>query len=179
MRDQIIALAKKCDADIVGFAPADRFEKNDPVFCLFPDVKTVIGLGFRVLRGIYRGVEEGTTYYQYTTMGVENLEETVMPMALLRVAALIEEQGYIALPQRRSPLIVAQANETNPEMQYSDIYRGVTGETQLDFLNCAVKCGLGERSMIGSLLTPEYGPFIRYCFILTDMVPLNVHRLVV
>ena len=54
MREQIIALAKKCDADIVGFAPADRFEKNDPVFRLFPGVKTVIGLGFRVLRGIYR-----------------------------------------------------------------------------------------------------------------------------
>ena len=169
MREQIIALAKKCDADIVGFAPADRFEKNDPVFRLFPGVKTVIGLGFRVLRGIYRGVEEGTTYYQYTTMGVENLEETVMPMALLRVSNLIEQEGYIALPQRKSPLIVEGENETNPEMQYSDVYRGVTKEVQLDFLDCAVKCGLGERSMIGSLLTPEYGPFIRYCFILTDM----------
>ena len=169
MRDKIIELAKKCDADLVGFAPADRFEKNDAIFRLFPEVKTVIGLGFRVLRGIYRGVEEGTTYYQYTTMGVENLEETVMPMALLRVAGLIESEGYLALPQRRSPLILSETGETNPEMQYSDIYRGVTAETQLDFLDCAVKCGLGERSKIGTLLTPEYGPFIRYCFILTDM----------
>lgn len=169
MRDKIIELAKKCDADLVGFAPAERFDKNDPVFRIFPETKTVIGLGFRVLRGIYRGVEEGTTYYQYTTMGVENLEETVMPMALLRVANLIEGEGNIAVPQRRSPLIVADEAETNPEMQYTDVYRGVTKENQLDFLDCAVKCGLGERSMIGSLLTPEYGPFIRYCFILTDM----------
>ncbi|MBO7217215.1 MAG: 4Fe-4S binding protein, partial [Clostridia bacterium] len=44
----------------------------------------------------------------------------------------------------------------------------VKAENQLDFLNCAVQCGLGERSMINSLLTPEYGPFIRYCFVLTD-----------
>ena len=46
-------------------------------------------------------LEEGTTYYQYTTMGVECLEETVMPMALMRVSNLIEKEGYIALPQRR------------------------------------------------------------------------------
>ena len=46
--------------------------------------------------------------------------------------------------------------------------KGIKAENQIDFLNCAVMCGLGERSMINSLLTPEYGPFIRYCFILTD-----------
>ena len=72
MRNKIIELAKICDADLVGFAPASRFDSNDAIFKILPNVKTVIGLGFRVLRGIYRGVEEGTTYYQYTTMGVEN-----------------------------------------------------------------------------------------------------------
>ncbi len=169
MRNQIIELAKKCDADIVGFAPASRFDSSDPIFKIFPNTKTVIGLGFRILRGIFRGVEEGTTYYQYTTMGVENLEETVMPMALIRVANLIEEEGYIALPQRKSPLILNEEGTTNPEVDYTDVYHGVKAENQLDFLNCAVQCGLGEKSKIGSLLTPEYGPFIRYCFILTDM----------
>lgn len=169
MRQQIIDLAKKCDADIVGFAPASRFDKDDAIFRIFPNVKTVIGMGFRILRGIFRGVEEGTTYYQYTTMGVENLEETVMPMALLRVANLVESEGFIAVPQRRSPLILNEEGTTNPEVDYTDVYHGVKKENQLDFLDCAVKCGLGEKSMIGSLLTPEYGPFIRYCFILTDM----------
>ena len=181
MRNQIIELAKKCDADIVGFAPASRFDTNDPIFKIFPNTKTVIGLGFRILRGIFRGVEEGTTYYQYTTMGVENLEETVMPMALIRVANLIEEEGYIALPQRKSPLILNEEGTTNPEVDYTDVYHGVKAENQLDFLNCAVQCGLGEKSKIGSLLTPEYGPFIRYCFILTDMeleaTPLATHSL--
>ena len=169
MRNKIIELAKKLDADIVGFAPISRFEKNDSLFKIFPQTKTVIGLAFRVLRGIYRGVEEGTTYYQYTTMAVENLEETVMPMALLRVSNLIESQGYIAVPQRINPLILNDTISTNPEVDYVDIFHGVTKENQLDFLNCAVKCGLGERSKINSLLTPEFGPFVRYCFILTDM----------
>jgi ferredoxin len=118
---------------------------------------------------IYRGVEEGTTYYQYTTMGVENLEETVMPLALINVSNLIEEEGFEAVPQRRNQLIMNTVGQTNPEVDYTDVYHGVKAENQLDFLNCAVQCGLGERSKIGSLLTPEYGPFIRYCFILTDM----------
>ena len=168
MKNKIIELAKKYDADIVGFAPADRFDKDDAIFKIFPNVKTVIGLGFRVLRGIYRGVEEGTTYYQYTTMGVENLEETVMPLALINVSNFLDDEGFEAIPQRRNQLIMNEENETNPEVDYTDIVRGVKAENQIDFLDCAVKCGLGEKSMINSLLTPEYGPFVRYCFILTD-----------
>ena len=152
MKEQIIGLAKKCDADVVGFAPISRFDKDDKIFKIMPNVKTVIGLGFRILRGIFRGVEEGTTYYQYTTMGVENLEETVMPMALLRVSNLIEGEGYIALPQRISPLILNEEGTTNPEVDYTDVFHGVKAENQIDFLDCAVKCGLGERSKINSFI---------------------------
>ena len=168
MIEKIIECARRFDADVVGFAPSERFSPMDPLFQIFPETKTVIGLGFRVLRGVYRGIEEGTTYYQYTTMGVENLEETVMPMALINVCNLIEEEGYEAIPQRRNQLIMEETGSTNPEVDYTDIYRGVTAEHQLDFLNCAVQCGLGEKSMIGTLLNREFGPFIRYCFILTD-----------
>ena len=96
MIEKIIACATRYDADIVGFAPADRFSAEDPIFKILPGTKTVIGLGFRILRGTYRGIEEGTTYYQYTTMAVENMEETVMPMAQLKVAMYLESQGHVA-----------------------------------------------------------------------------------
>ena len=168
MRQAIIDTALKLDADVIGFAPASRFDKEDAVFKILPTAKTVIGLGFRVLRGEYRGVEEGTTYYQYTTMGVENLEETVMPLALLRISNLIEENGFEAMPQRRNQLIMNEENETNPEVDYNDIYRGVSAENQIDFNKCAILCGLGEKGLSGAVLNDEYGPFIRYCFIITD-----------
>lgn len=169
MKKRIIDLAKKNGADIVGFAPASRFEKDSPIFKLMPNAKTVIGMAFRVLRGIYRGTEEGTTYYQYTTMGVENMEETIMPMALLRVSMLIEENGGLALPQRRHQQIMSEENSTNPEVAYNSIKRGVKNETQLDFTDTAVKCGLGEKGFHGALLTDEFGPMVRYCFVITDM----------
>ena len=168
MKNKIIELAKANGADIVKFAPKERFEKDSPIFKIMPETKTVIGLAFRVLRGIYRGVEEGSTYYQYTTMAVENMEETIMPMAQLRVSMLLEEEGYFALPQRRHQQIMAEENSTNPEVAYDAVYRNKSQETQIDFLDTAIKCGLGEKSFHNVLLTDEFGPMVRYCFILTD-----------
>lgn len=168
MRDTVIKIAKENGADIVGFAPADRFDRESAVFKIMPETKTVIGLAFRVLRGIYRGIEEGSTYYQYTTMAVENMEETIMPMAQLKVAMALEEAGYTALPQRRHQQIMAEKNSTNPEVAYDAVYRGRDAEKQIDFLETAVKCGLGEKGFHNALLTDEFGPMVRYCFILTD-----------
>lgn len=168
LRERIIETAKAHGADLVGFAPADRFDREDAIFKIFPQTKTVIGLAFRILRGIYRGIEEGSTYYQYTTMAVENMEETIMPMAQLRVAMMMEAEGFLALPQRRHPQIMAEENSTNPEVAYDAIYRGREAEVQMDFLDAAVKCGLGERGLYNVLLTEEFGPMVRYCFLLTD-----------
>lgn len=167
MNSAVTKIAKENLADLVTFAPRERFEPTDPIFKILPETQTVICLGFRVLRGIYRGTEEGTTYYQYTTMGVENMEETIMPMAQLRVAAFLEEKGFLALPQRRHQQIMAEPNSTNPEVAYDAVYRGKTAEVQLDFENTAVKCGLGEKGLSGAILTSDFGPFVRYCFILT------------
>lgn len=170
MKSEIIRIAKENLADIVGFAAADSFDKSDPIFKIFPDTKTVIALAFRVLRGTYRGTEEGTTYYQYTTMGVENMEETVMPMAQIKIANFIEQQGFLAIPQRRHQQIMAEENSTNPEVAYDAVYRNKKAENQMNFTDAAVKCGIGEKGLSGAVLTDEFGPMVRYCFILTDAV---------
>ena len=170
MKEKLIAIAKENGADLVGFAPAERFSAEDPIFKIFPGTKTVVGLAFRVLRGIYRGIEEGSTYYQYTTMAVENMEETVMPMAQLKVAAALEAEGFLALPQRRHQQIMAEADSTNPEVAYDAVFRNRGAEVQMDFLDAAIRCGLGEKGLHGGLLTDEFGPMVRWCFLLTDAV---------
>jgi epoxyqueuosine reductase QueG len=38
----------------------------------------------------------------------------------------------------------------------------------MNFVDSAVKCGVGEKGFHGALLTDEFGPMVRYCFILTD-----------
>ena len=167
LREQIVACAKKNGADLVGFASADRFT-DGVIQQIFPGVKTVIGIAFRVLRGSYRGVEEGTTYYQYTTTGVETIEETLMPGALLRLCACLEDAGYVGVPQRRNQLLRPEEKTPNPEMLHTKWYAAGAKEPQMDFTATAVACGLGEKGMSGTLLTDDFGPFQRYAFVLTD-----------
>jgi len=167
LKNKIIACLKENGADLVGFSGVERFADNMPRK-IFPETKTVIGIAFRVLRGSHRGTEEGTTYYQYSTTGIEALEETVMPMAMLRTCVILENHGFAGLPQKRNQTIMTEMDSTNPEMDYEAIYRGISAENQLDFESSAVLCGLGEVGLHGSLLTEDFGPFQRYCFILTD-----------
>ncbi|MBR6603215.1 MAG: hypothetical protein IKK94_04285 [Clostridia bacterium] len=168
LKNRIIECAKAEAADLVGFASAERFPKDDPIFKIFPEVKTVICLCFRVLRGIYRGIEEGTTFYQFSTMARQTLEETVLPIASLRVANLIEAEGYTALPQHRSNLLVKEEGDTNPEAPYKSIVAVGDKDLEMDFERSAVLCGIGELGFYGKLLTEEFGPMVRVCYILTD-----------
>lgn len=168
MKQELIDLARQCGADLVGVAPASRFAPSHRIFRIYPQVKSVVGLAFRCLRGSYRGTEEGTTYYQYTTMSVENIEETVMPVALVRLSNLIESKGFTAVPQRRHQTIMEEADGMNPEVAYDAITRDRPQEPQFDFTDAAVKCGLGELGFHGALLTDDFGPMQRTCFILTD-----------
>ena len=167
LKEEIVGLFQKCGADIVRFGAAEAC-KDPAVLKLMPEAKTVICAAFRQLRGARRGIEEGSTYYQYTTNAVEVLEENVMPVALLRGSALLEDRGFEALPQRRSQLIMHEENSTNFEMNYQNVYRGKTAENMLDFEQCALDCHLGEMGESGSILTDEFGPCQRYVFIITD-----------
>lgn len=168
MKQELIDLARQCGADLVGVAPASRFAPSHRIFRIYPQVKSVVGFAFRCLRGSYRGTEEGTTYYQYTTMSVENIEETVMPVALVRLSNLIESKGFTAVPQRRHQTIMEEVDGMNPEVAYDAITRDRPQEPQFDFTDAAVKCGLGEHGFHGALLTDDFGPMQRTCFILTD-----------
>lgn len=180
LKERILACAKQFEADIVCFGSAERFI-GTRIPEILPETKTVICMAFRVPRGVYRGIEEGSTYYQYCTNGVEVIEEVIMPRALLRVTALLEDEGYMALPQRRHQCVMEAEDGHNFEMHYEEIYHGCTTEPQLDFVDTAVRCGLGEKSLHGTVLTESFGPMQRWCFVLTDAVleetPLSTAKL--
>lgn len=167
LKQKIIDRFRRFGADLVRFGNAGRC-RDPKVRLLMPEAETVICAAFRQLRGARRGIEEGSTYYQYTTNAVEVLEENVMPIALLRVSTLLEDCGFEALPQRRNQTVMQADDDTNFEVDYREIYRGRKAENQLDFEQCAVDCGLGERGLSGSILTDEFGPCQRYVFLLTD-----------
>ena len=109
----VIARAKAFDADLIAIGGAERF-RDTCAGQILPGLRSVICIAFRVLRGSRRGIEEGTTFYQYSTTGIETIEEVLMPQTLLRVSALLEDEGYLAAPQKRNQTVHPQKDGTNP-----------------------------------------------------------------
>ena len=72
-------------ADKCGIAPMSRFagapDEMNPAK-LFPEAKSCIGFVFRIPRGVQRGIEEGTQFYQYPSMAYGGINEIFAPATL-------------------------------------------------------------------------------------------------
>lgn len=100
-KEEIKQLAKSLGADIVGIASMDRFEgapkQMDPRY-IMPEAKSMIVMGFRVMRGSLRGIEEGTFFSNYSAMGYGGLTYNYIPMTVINLCKHIEDEGYEAIP---------------------------------------------------------------------------------
>lgn len=162
-------LAKKCGADIVGIGSMDRFEgapkQFDPRY-IMPEAKAIIGLGFRIHRGLLRGIEEGTYFAAYPAMGYANINDGYAPKVLRELGNYIEDEGYEAvLYQNTSVRLGCGAGKPVAEGKPKpDVF--------LHFRIAGVICGMGEIGWSKMFLSPEFGPRQRLAFILTD-APLD------
>ena len=189
--------ALEAGADACGIAPISRWDnapkEMNPQF-LFPGVKSCIGFVFRIPRGVQRGIEEGTQFYQYPSMAYGGINEIYAPTVLYHVGKVIEDEGYEAFIYRNtggrgvvSDMDGSPGNSLSPEEEIDIIKNGkksghhrtvqFTRETgsdkippdlQFQFRIAAVACGLGEIGWSKMLLTPEFGPLQRVAFIFTD-----------
>ena len=92
-------------ADKCGIAPMSRFngapDEMNPQF-LFPEAKSCIGFVFRIPRGVQRGIEEGTQFFQYPSMAYGGINEIFAPAVLYHVGKVIEDEGYEAFVYRNT-----------------------------------------------------------------------------
>ena len=185
-------------ADLCGIGDMARFEgapkEMDPRY-IFPEAKTVIGMVFRIPRGVQRGIEEGTQFYQYPSMAYGGINEIYAPAVLYQVGKLIEDHGYEAAVYRNtgargvvSDMDGSPGNSLSPEEQIEineqaktktahhrsvqftrPVREGtVAPDLQFHFRLAAVACGLGEIGWSKMFLTAEFGPLQRVAFIFTD-----------
>ncbi len=167
-------------AAAVGIGDIRLFEgvekQRDPLEIL-PDAKCIIGFLFRVPRALYRTMNDHTQYMQYTQIGVKYIDEDLSEIFLLKMGALIENEGYDACLQRNvSNLRIRGDHTTNPELV--DTYELANAEAVepgkpvpdviIDFNKAAEICGLGRAGDSGHLIAPKLGPFLRMAFIVTD-----------
>ena len=99
------------------------------------------------------------------------------------MASVIEDEGYDACLQRTTPNLRVKGDKTtNPEvvdtyeLQYaSPVEPGKpVPDIMIDFGKAAEACGIGRAGRYGKVVNREYGPFMRYAFIVTD-APLETN----
>ena len=150
--------------------------QRDPKMIL-PNTKCIIGFGFAIPKGLYKTMENKSQFYTYTSLGVKYIDEEMAEIFLLKMGGLIENEGYDACLQKAIPNLRIKGDKTtNPEV--ADTYELVHAEAVaegkpvpdviIDFGRAAVACGLGEMGLSGKIINKKYGPFMRYCFIITD-----------
>ncbi len=170
--------AKELGASVCGIGKiyAEENLQRDP-YAILPKAKCLIGFGFAVPRGLYMTMDRGSQFYTYTTMGVKYPDEEMAEIFLLKIGGLIEDHGYDACLQKAIPnLRIKGDKSTNPEVvdTYELIHAEAVAEGKpvpdviIDFGRAAKACGIGEMGMNGKIISPKHGPFIRYCFIITD-----------
>ena len=175
--------AKELGATVCGIGKVydEPNPQRDPKMIL-PNAKCIIGFGFAVPKGLYKAMERGNQYYTYTTMGVKYIDEEMAEIFLLKIGGMIENEGYDACLQKAIPNLRIKGDKTtNPEVldTYELIHAVPVEEGKpepdviIDFGKAAKACGLGEMGLNGKIINKEHGPFMRYCFIITD-APIEV-----
>ena len=170
--------ARALGATVCGIGKVYEEENpgRDPKMIL-PRAKAIIGFGFAIPKGLFMAMDESTQYYTYTTLGVKYLDEEFAEIFLLKMGAMIENEGYDACLQKAIPNLRIKGDKTtNPEVV--DTYELIhavpvaegkpTPDVIIDFGKAARSCGIGEVGMSGKIINKKYGPFMRYCFIITD-----------
>jgi ferredoxin len=166
--------AKMLGADLVGISPMSRFEgapKQMDARYIFPGAKSMIVLGFRIPRGSFRGIEEGTLFSNYPSMGYAALNQIYGPMVLWNLTRYIEDQGYEVIPMLNTnggeavnPVTGKFRKGWSLPVKEGHPYPDIL----VHFRIAAYLAGLGEIGWSKVFLTPEFGPRQRFVILLTD-----------
>ena len=157
------ALAK--GLDLVGVANIERF-KGAPTRMhpaeIMPEAKSVIVVARRILRGNWRGIEEGTYWPTYTYFGYHGLLNSFFIVRpLYETCCFIEDFGYEAFPYFPSgPEHVPPREPLRPG--------AVAHDVDLAIRIAGVAAGIGEFGWAKVFLTKKFGPRVRLHAIITD-----------
>jgi epoxyqueuosine reductase len=175
--EKIKKYAKQIGADLVGISSMDRCEGAPlqmDVRQIFPNAKSIIVLAFRIPRGYFRGIEEGTYFAPYTAMGYAGINEIYGPIVLRELCCYIEDYGFEAVPIPN----ISFHNNCNWMERYETgkmtdssvpVAAGrAAPDVLVDMRALAYAAGLGEYGYSKVFLTPEFGPMQRFVALLTD-----------
>ncbi len=155
--------------DKIAIANIGRFKDAPPDMSplnMMPEAKSVICFAQRIIRGTYRGIDEGTHWPSYQVYGYSGLND-ILGKTSYRLGRFIEKHGYEAMPVPSSATIrefgPRGKNINNPDTSMPP--REITISLRIA---CAA-AGLGEIGWSKVFITEEFGPRQRVGIILTDV----------
>ena len=179
--EQVKKHAREMGADIVSIGTMDRFEgapmQMDPRW-MMPTAKSIIAMGFRHTRGVFRGIEEGTFFSSYSAMGYSSINYIEQPYVLHEVGRLLEDAGCDVMPipnnfpwnninvtgwvptEEAEKSNLAKANPPAADRPAPDVF--------IQLRLAAYAAGLGEIGYSKMFLSKEFGPRQRIAVLLTD-----------
>lgn len=179
--EQIKKAARAQGADIVGIGSLDRYEgapKQMDIRQIMPGAKSIVAMGFRHYRGVFRGIEEGTFFTAYSAMGYAGINYIYQPLVLWEVGKLLEDEGYDVLPvpnnfpwgnsdgsgtvpERVGKMNPAKSRPVSDDKPAPDVFPHMR--------IAAFVAGLGEIGYSKMFLTPEFGPRQRMGIVITEL----------
>ena len=167
IRNQVTNMCRDLDIPLIGFTPADRWD--NPPFepwvpeefrpkAIFPEARTVIVLGLPVSLPILETAPSIHYHELYRTVN------SLLDMHGYRIAEAITRLGYPSI--------------WIPRDGYGSI--GILKEKPVAFFShrhAAYLAGLGTFGVNNMLLTPEFGPRVRFVSIFTaaKILPDEIH----
>ncbi|HPX42175.1 MAG TPA: hypothetical protein PLF51_17195, partial [Candidatus Hydrogenedentes bacterium] len=151
--------------DLVGIANIERFdgapERMHPA-AILPGARSVVVVARRILRGNWRGIEEGTYWPNYTYFGYHGLLNSFfIPKGVYETACFIEDHGWEAVPYYPGvPEAQPPAEPVRPGAVAPDVHLAIR--------IAGVAAGLGEIGWSKVFLTRRFGPRVRLAAIITD-----------
>jgi len=166
--EQVKTYAVRQGLDLVGVANIERFAdapKRMHPAAIMPEARSVIVVCRRILRGNWRGIEEGTYWPTYTYFGYHGLLNSLfIPRPLYNTACFIEDHGFEAVPYYPG-VPERQPPDTNPNRPGTP-----TPDVQLAIRIAGIAAGLGEMGWSKCFMTSRFGPRVRLHAIITDAV---------
>ena len=171
--EQVKARARELGADAVAIGSMDRWEgapiQMDPRQ-IMPEAKSCIAMAFRVFRGSLRGIEEGTFFSNYSSMGYGGLTYLYMPMTVINLCKFLEDAGHEAIPigHQSDWRAIDNAGNTNANRGRAVGPGKPIPDVMVHLRVAGFLCGLGEIGYSKVFLTPEFGPRQRLGIVLTE-----------
>jgi epoxyqueuosine reductase QueG len=156
LTEQVKSFGREAGLDVIGICSVNslprlkNLDHQRKVQAILPEATSVVVGGVRIISSAIQSSRDNIRIAQYSTMCLYNEMERIS----YSLSRFLDDKGY------RSAAV--------PTYLPIDMYNNLGLVGDISLRHAAVEAGLGSLGLSGLVLTPGYGPRIRFLAVLTD-----------